>query len=97
MSRVVPLQPQHTHRARGNANMEQDRDRDPLKRPTYEYQDGNATIKIRSALPFMSPEDQKRWFEENDSLPEVRLFKRQWIQSLISVAKKEAARNPDTA
>ncbi|MBY0052940.1 hypothetical protein H7K32_14915 [Brevibacillus agri] len=77
--------------------MEQDRDRDPLKRPTYEYQDGNTTIKIRSALPFMSLEDQKRWFEENNSLPEVRLFKRQWIECLISVAKAEAARNHDSA
>ncbi|ELK39074.1 hypothetical protein RI662_10510 [Brevibacillus agri] len=71
--------------------MEQD------QRPVFTTQIGNTTIKIRSALPFMTPEEQKKWWEENDSLPEVRMFKRAWIESLISVAKAEAARNHDSA
>lgn len=95
MSRVVPLPQRHTHRTRGNADMEQDRD--PLKRPTYVTQIGNTTIKIRSALPFMTPEEQERWWKENDNLPEVRMFKRAWIESLIHVAKAEAAREHDSA
>jgi|GEM_PF-7039998 len=68
-----------------------EQDRDPLKRPTYVMQVGNTTIKIRSALPFMPPEDQERWWNENDSLPEVRTFKRAWINSMIAVARAEAA------
>lgn len=72
-------------------------DRDPLKRPTYEMRVGNTTIKIRSKLPFMTPDEQERWWIENDSLPEVQRFKKAWIAGLIHVAKLEAERNADSA
>ncbi|WP_103110549.1 hypothetical protein [Brevibacillus reuszeri] len=72
-------------------------DHDPLKRPTYEMQVGNTTIKIRSALPFMTPDEQERWWIENDSLPEVQRFKKARIAGLIHVAKLEAERNVDSA
>ena len=90
---VVQLIQPHTHKLRGNVGMEQDRD--PLKRPSYETQIGNTTIKIRSALPFMTTDEQKKWWEDNDSLPEVRMFKRAWIESLIQAA--ESAQKCDSA
>ena len=95
MTRVVPLPQRHTHRTRGNADME--KDRDPLKLPTYVTQIGNTTIKIRSALPFMTPEEQERWWIENDSLPEVQMFKKARIAALLHVAKAEAARENNSA
>ncbi|UFJ41320.1 hypothetical protein LOK74_01935 [Brevibacillus humidisoli] len=67
------------------------------ERPVFVTQVGNTTIKIRSALPFMTPEEQKRWWDENNHLPEVRMFKRAWIQSLLQVAKGEASRDHDSA
>jgi hypothetical protein len=95
MTRVVPLHRPHTHKTRGDVGVEPDRD--PLKRPTYVFQNGNTTIKIRSALPFMAPEEQRKWWQENENLPEVKIFKREWIESLIHVAKAEAARDYDSA
>jgi len=71
--------------------MEQD------QRPVFTTQIGNTTIKIRSALPFMTPDEQKQWWKDNDSLPEVKMFKKAWIDSLISVAKAEAASECETA
>ncbi|QRG68561.1 hypothetical protein [Brevibacillus choshinensis] len=95
MNKVVPLHQPHTHRTRGDVGMEHDRD--PLKRPTFETQVGNTTIKIRSALPFMTPDEQERWWIENDSLPEVQRFKKARIAALINVAKAEASRENDSA
>lgn len=86
-TKVVQHPREHKHLQRGNAAMVQDRDH--LQRPTFAMQIGNTMIKIRSALPFMSPEDQQKWWEENDSSPEVRMFKRAWIDSLIQVAEAE--------
>lgn len=63
--------------------MEQD------QRPVFTTQIGNTTIKIRSALPFMSNQEQQKWWEDNDSLPEVQLFKRAWIQSILDLEVNE--------
>lgn len=85
----------HTLYKGGLMNMEQDRD--PLKRPTFETKVGNTIIKIRSALPFMTPDEQEQWWIENDSLPEVQLFKKARIAALIHIAQVEAARENESA
>ncbi|WCK55390.1 hypothetical protein PP175_05410 [Aneurinibacillus sp. Ricciae_BoGa-3] len=50
-------------------------------RPCFETKIGNTSIKIRSALPFMSEEEQARWYRDNDSLPEVQMFKQAWARA----------------
>ncbi|AMA74033.1 MULTISPECIES: hypothetical protein [Aneurinibacillus] len=59
-------------------------------RPCFETQIGNTTIKIRSALPFMTAEEQAQWFQDNDSLPEVRMMKRAWIRALHHIEKEKS-------
>lgn len=84
MSRVVPLPQRHTHKSGGDADME---------KPIFVFTEGNTTIKIRSALPFMTPDEQRRWWEENKDHPTVRTFKRTWAESEIAIAEREAAAN----
>lgn len=89
-NRVVPLPTQHTHRTRGDVGME--KDHDPHKRPTFVKQIGNTTIKVRSILPFLPPEEQTRLWIENESLPEVRMVKRALLEANVRIARAEAAR-----
>jgi len=60
------------------------------KRPVFTTKIENTTIRIRSALPFMTDEQQRQWFEENDSLPEVQAMKRVWIELILDIEKKKA-------
>jgi len=63
------------------------------KRPVFTTTIGNTIIKIRSALPFMTDEQQRQWFEENDSLPEVQAMKRVWIDMILDIEEKKWINN----
>lgn len=78
---VVQLPHVHTHRAKGDEQME--------NRPCYIMQEGNTTIKIRSALPFMSPAEQAQWFQDNDSLIEVQMMKSAWANALWVIERQK--------
>lgn len=58
-------------------------------RPLFVTQVGNTTLKIRSSLPFMKPEDRGHWFEQHADLPEVKELQRVWIQMLYSIEEQE--------
>jgi len=60
------------------------------ERPVFITKIGNTTIKIRSALPFMTDEQQKQWFLDNESLPELQAMKRVWIDMILDIEKKKA-------
>lgn len=84
MSGVVQRSPTHRHGAKGDEHMEQN------ERPCYTTQIGNTIIKIRSALPFMTDEQQAQWFRDNDSLPEVQMLKKAWARATLYNYKRKS-------
>jgi hypothetical protein len=84
ITRVVPLRSPHRHVVKGDEAVERSDDR-----PVFVTQIGNTTLKIRSILPFMEPEERSQWFQDNADLPQVKHFKRVWAETLYAIEEQE--------
>lgn len=80
--RVVHTQEPHMNKIRGDHPMEN-------KRPLFQTKIGNTDVKIHSALPSMNREDRARWFQENETTPEVQNLKRIWINTIQKIEEEK--------
>ncbi|RAP29115.1 hypothetical protein C2W64_04062 [Brevibacillus laterosporus] len=58
-------------------------------RPLFVKQHGLTTIKIRSTLPFMTPDERDKWYDDNADLPEVKNYRRALAQANIYLHERD--------
>ncbi|WP_212932852.1 helix-turn-helix domain-containing protein [Brevibacillus halotolerans] len=66
-------------------------------RPLYVKKLGLTTVKIRSALPFMTPDERDKWYDDNSDLPEVKNYRRALAEANIYIHEREQQKNATTA